>query len=114
MVVRLDIDRKKSQAIFHLQDGSTVQVALAGSDQVQWLEGCPTMTGTTRMEFVPLAQVQLVLGETTFERPYLEGTCPAPPWVIVLGENKQDLGAIQNGDACDWYNGAKCVYFEHK
>ena len=113
-VVRLDIDRKKGQVVFHLQDGSIVQAALAGSDKVRWAQGCPTMTGTTRMEFLPLAQDRLVLGDTTFERPYLQGTCPAPPLIIVLGENKQDLGAIQSGDACAWYNGAKCVYFERK
>ena len=113
-LIQLDIDRKKSQAIFHLQDGSTVQVALAGSDQVQWLEGCPTMTGTTRMEFVPLAQDRLVLGETSFEKPYLEGTCPASRSIIVLGENKRNLAAIQDSSACDWYLGAKCVYFEQR
>ncbi len=114
MVIQLDIDRKKDQAVFHLQDGSTVQAAMAGSDKVRWVEGCPSMTGTTRMEFLPLAQDRLVLGDTTFEKPYLQGTCPATPLIIVLGENNHDLGAIQDAAACDWYHGAKCVYFEQK
>ena len=113
-LVRLDIDRKKGQAVFHFQDGSTVQAALAGPDQRQWLKGCPSMIGTTRMEFLPLAQDRLVLGETSFEKPYLEGTCPASPLIIVLGENKRNFGDIQDAAACDWYLGAKCVYFEQR
>jgi hypothetical protein len=98
-VVRMDIDRKKGLAVFHLQDGSTVQAALAGPDQVKWSEGCPSMVADTRMEFVPLAEDRLVLGETAFEKPYLAGICPAPPLKIVL---------------CDSFNAAKCVYFESK
>jgi len=113
-VVQLDIDRENSLAVFHLEDGSTVSAALAGTDLVQWAEGCPTMAGSTRMEFVPLVEDQLVLDDTTFESPYLVGKCPVPPVIIVLGEKKRDFTGIQDAAACEWYNGAKCVYFEQK
>jgi hypothetical protein len=110
-VIRLDIDRAKGLAVFHLQDGSSVQTKLAGKDRVRWAQGCPTMVGSTRMEFLPLAEDRLVLGDATFEHPYLEGTCPAPPVVIVLGEGTSDLDGIADASGCDWYNGAKCIYF---
>ena len=110
-VISLDIDREKGLAVFHMQDGSKVQAALAGPEEVQWGEGCNTMSGSTRMEFLPLAEDRLVLGDTTFVNPYLAGTCPAPPLTIVLGEGKKDREGISDAAACDWYNGAKCVYF---
>jgi hypothetical protein len=110
-VISLDIDRVKGLAVFHLQDGSSVQAGLAGPQEVQWTEGCNTMSGSTKMEFLPLAEDRLVLGDTAFEHPYLEGTCPAPPLTIVLGEKKTELGRISDASGCDWYNGGKCIYF---
>jgi hypothetical protein len=110
-VLRLEIDRSKGLAVFHLSDGSSVQAALAGTDQVQWTRGCPTMVNSMKMEYLPLAVEKLVLGETTFEHPYLAGICPAPPYVIVLGEGAQELTGLREATFCDWYKGAKCVYF---
>jgi hypothetical protein len=68
-VIRLEIDRSRGLAVFHLRDGSSVQAALAEQDQVQWAKGCPTMVNSTKMEYLPLAVEKLVLGETTFEHP---------------------------------------------
>lgn len=110
-VIRLDIDRDKGLAVFHLQDGSSVQAALAGEDAVRWARGCHTMSDSTKMEYLPLAVEHLVLGDATFEHPYLEGTCPAPPYNLVLGEGPRDPAGISDSSACDWYKGAKCVYF---
>ena len=110
-VIKLDIDREKDQAIFYLQDGSRVQAALAGSAEAQWSEGCPTMAGTTKMEILPLAEDRLVLGDTTFENPYLVGTCPAPPFTIVLAEGKAGQAGVSYASQCDWYDGGICIYF---
>jgi hypothetical protein len=110
-IIKLEIDRTKGLTIFHLRDGSSVQAALAGSDQVIWTKGCPTMVNSTRMEYLPLAVEKLVLGGTTFENPYLAGTCPAPPYVIVLGEGPQDVAGIRDAAFCAWYEGARCIYF---
>jgi len=110
-VIKLEIDRAQGQVVFYLQDGSTVQAALAGPEEAQWTKGCPTNISSTKMEILPLAEEKLVLGETTFENPYLVGNCPAPPTTIVLREGKEGLEGLADASACNWWQGAKCVYF---
>jgi hypothetical protein len=111
-VVRLEIDRSRGKAVFTLRDGSSVQATLPANEaQAQWAEGCHSMAGSTKMEYLPLAVDKLVLGDITFVQPYLAGTCPAPPFVLVLGEGRQDVSGVRDASFCAWYTGKKCIYF---
>lgn len=109
-ITGVEMDRGNRQAIFKLGDGDEIAVPWKNASASTWGEGCPTNSGSTRMEIVYLEGDELVLDGITFEHPVLVATCPSPPMVIVLRE-ADGIGSHLPAVACDWSEGAKCVYF---
>lgn len=110
-VVALRIDRDTGRVIFDLADGSQVTTSLAMDVPPEWGNGCLTNLGATRMEILRFAEDTLTLDSATFSHPLLVANCPVPPTVIVLREAAGGLQDPLDAAACDWWAGARCIYF---
>lgn len=113
-LVKVEINRQDHSVNFELRDGSTESFALRKGDFPVWGRGCPTNVSTTRMEILYIDEDPLTLNGVTFEQPVLVATCPAPPLAFVLREAGADFDAILPAAACDWWEGAKCIYFSQQ
>ena len=110
-LVELGIDRANRQVTFKLTDGSQVTAALAATDRPTWGHGCPTNLNVTEMEILRFEPEELVLDSVLWSDPMLVATCPAPGSTIVLREAGGGLSDPLPAVACDWWAGAKCIYF---
>jgi hypothetical protein len=104
------IDRDRRQVTFTLADSSEVTAPLT-AEASKWADGCPTNLYSTRMEMLYLAENELTLESVTFRRPVIVANCPVPPLVITLQEAGDETEASPDASACQWWAGAKCIYF---
>ena len=63
------------------------------------------------MEMLYLAENELTLESVTFRRPVFVANCPVPPIVITLREAGDETEASPDASGCEWWAGAKCIYF---
>lgn len=110
-VIGVTIDRQNNTASFELLDGSSVMAPLMKVNTPTWGHGCPTSVSTTRMEILQFEADTLVLDGVVFEQPVLVATCPASSLAFVLREVGSGFGDYFPAAACDWWAGAKCIYF---
>jgi len=109
-VIEVEIDRTNRRVTFKLADNSEVTASLT-AEASKWAEGCPTNLYSTRMEMLYLADNELTLDSVTFSRPVFVANCPVPPIVITLQEATDETGASPDASGCEWWAGAKCIYF---
>ncbi len=110
-VIELNIDRTSRQVTFTLTDGPQLTAALAATESPIWGHGCPTNLNVTEMEVLKFEQEKLVLDSVPWSYPMLVATCPASDPTIVLREAGSGLPDPLPAVACDWWAGAKCIYF---
>ncbi len=109
-VIHAMIDRDQEKVIFELEYGSQISASLDLVSRT-WGQGCPTTSYATSMEIISLEEEQLTLDGVTFEQPVLVATCPSSKNIVVLREYGSGFDDILPGAACDWWAGAKCIYF---
>lgn len=110
-VIELNIDRDSRQVTFILTDGSKLIARLAVTDPSIWGHGCPTNLSVTEMEILRFEKDELVLDSVPLSYPMLVATCPASRSTIVLREAGSGLPDPLPAVACEWWAGAKCIYF---
>jgi hypothetical protein len=112
-VIGVVIDRQNYTAVFRLSNGSEINQPLRVSDSPDWGLGCPTNHGATPMEILPFAVDRFTLDGVIFNQPILVATCSTISKAIVLRETGPGLDDILPAVACDWWTGAKCIYFSN-
>ena len=95
----LVVERQSNTIAIELQDGSPIVVTFVPREKEDWLAGCPSNIGSTRMEVLDIQSSNLSIGGMTFTNPILVRSCPPSPNTVVLREDGAIGGA---GSACAW------------
>jgi hypothetical protein len=110
-ITQVIVDREIKQVIFRLADGTEINASLGDEKDSTWGEGCPTNVNFTQLEILFLREQELTLDGVTFSKPVLVATCPSPPSGFFLLEADDTLEKNLPEIDCEWWNGAKCIYF---
>lgn len=95
----LVVERESNTIVIELQDSPPLVATFVSREKQDWLAGCPSNIGSTRMEVLDIQSSNLSVGGMTFNNPILVRNCPPSPNTIVLREHGTIGGA---GSACAW------------